>query len=298
MCNSTYDEVKENSEEFDETVFDLNVNKSDEEYIYFWVRLFDYNFERDMYSKGTMLDEYYIKIHKKECVEKVRGLAKKEALNWFKEKYGDVKVGFARPRKDKDGFYFILMESDRFFYDRFYTEIDTYCLNDKCHKHIKGKACLFPKHDSNVYEDNTNHYCSYKCKRSVQERMTLEGEFQSRETGKGAVGYIYHIYNKVTNKHYIGQTKYYPFFRWQEHVKDGVKGDICDLVFDVICQVNREEGKTDDENKEYLNNIEAWWIQKYIEEGYDVMNCTVPKLTLSHLKEEFDNMLKRKGIKL
>ena len=96
-------------------------------------------------------------------------------------------------------------------------------------------------------------------------------------------GYIYHIYNRITNMHYIGQTVYMPFFRWQEHVKSGLKGNITDLTFETITEVRVK-------SQEYLNNIEAWWIQKYIHEyGRDmVMNITVPKLTMEDLIKEFD----------
>jgi hypothetical protein len=99
----------------------------------------------------------------------------------------------------------------------------------------------------------------------------------------GVYGYIYHIYNRITNMHYIGQTVYMPFFRWQEHVKSGLKGNITDLTFETITEVRVK-------SQEYLNNIEAWWIQKYIHEyGCDmVMNITVPKLTMEDLIKEFD----------
>lgn len=86
--------------------------------------------------------------------------------------------------------------------------------------------------------------------------------------------------------HYIGQTVYMPFFRWQEHVKSGLKGNITDLVFETITEVRVK-------SQEYLNNIEAWWIQKYIDEyGKDhVMNITVPKITLEDLAVEYSKIV-------
>ena len=86
--------------------------------------------------------------------------------------------------------------------------------------------------------------------------------------------------------HYIGQTTYMPFFRWQEHVKSGLKGNICDLVFDTITEVRVK-------SQEYLNSIEAWWIQKYIEDyGRDrVMNLTVPRITIEDLAREYSEIL-------
>ena len=40
----------------------------------------------------------------------------------------------------------------------------------------------------------------------------------------------------------------------------------------------------------YLNNIEAWWIQKYIHDygRENVMNITTPKITMEDLIKEFD----------
>jgi hypothetical protein len=210
---------------------------------------------------------------------------------------------FAKPKKGKSGIYAIVMDSDRFFYDRYTVEIDTYCFN--CHKPIKGHAKDFPKFDPVYYDErfdteaenqieyNTDekfHFCSYTCKQETTSRLRGdEGEWQVREgyNKTGAFGYIYHIYNRTENKHYIGQTKYMPFFRWQEHVKAQQKGDICDLVFETITKVPVK-------SQEYLNNIEAWWIQKYID-GYgkeNVMNLTNPKITVSHLVEQYNNMIK------
>ena len=83
--------------------------------------------------------------------------------------------------------------------------------------------------------------------------------------------------------HYIGQTVCMPFFRWQEHVKSGLKGDITDLIFETITEVRVK-------SQEYLNNIEAWWIQKYIHDygRENVMNITTPKITMEDLIKEFD----------
>lgn len=69
-----------------------------------------------------------------------------------------------------------------------------------------------------------------------------------------------------------------PFFRWQEHTKSGIKGDITDLIFETVTEVRVKD-------QEYLNNIEAWWIQKYISDygRENVINITVPKLTMADL---------------
>lgn len=251
---------------------------------YFWVRIYDYKRDDELkvhteeYTwctfKGTLLEEYYL------CGEEMtRDIAKQEV----KQRSSIDK--FAKPRKN-DGIYALVMDSNKFFYDRFNVEIDTLCFN--CYKPIKGKLKDFP----NITGENGERYCfcSYDCRRKTEHRLhSPEGEFQEREdctTNGGVYGYIYHIYNRKTNMHYVGQTIYMPFFRWQEHVKSELKGDICDLVFETITEVRVK-------SQEYLNSIEAWWIRKYIEDyGRDnVMNITVPKITIEELAREYSEMI-------
>ena len=299
-----------------------NSNKNN--FIYYWVRIFDYKKDVNMeeysnncdYStfsgdKGTLLDEYYLKGQKEE-------LNRDKAKSLVKEKSGITK--FAKPRKS-DGIYAIILESTEFFYDRFYKTIDDYCLNPNCKKHIVGKEKDFPvistyKYaaysdiDADYYNRENNesndtnikdveqtkkmkpyyYCCSYHCKYELEKKLwNIEGEFQEREdyhTNGGNFGYIYHIYNRKENKHYIGQTIYMPFFRWQEHIKSGLKGDICDLVFEVITS-------TKVQSQEYLNNIEAWWINKFIEDygRENVINITVPKLTIEELVKSYERLV-------
>lgn len=258
---------------------------------YFWIRVYEYNYERDSCEKGILLDEFYLK---------GEGLTRNEAKEQVKEKYtGQAKdnIKFAKPRK-KDGLYVVVMDSDKFFYDRFYLQINTHCFH--CHKPIKGKASEFPKinlsdnHEIDLEsKEDTAYFCSYDCKRKLYSDLRFEGEFQEKETLSASIfGYIYHMYNRVENKHYVGQTKYLPFFRWQEHIKDGAKGDITDITFSVLTEVRRIN-YSDDESQKLLNSVEAWWIQKYIEEGYEVFNVTIPKLSLSDYKKNFDEMVIR-----
>lgn len=246
---------------------------------YYWIRIFDY--KQDEYLreytddftwgsfKGTMLDEYYL------CGEEMtREQAKKEV------KARSCVEKFAKPRNN-DGIYALVLDSDKFFYDRFNVEVDTLCFC--CHKPIKGKQKDFPYIDHN---GEKYFFCSYDERREVEREIHCpEGEFQEREnykTNGGVYGYIYHIYNRRTNQHYIGQTVYMPFFRWQEHVKSKLKGDICDLVFETVTEVREK-------SQEYLNNIESWWINKYIEQyGRDnVINIVVPKVTMEELIKQY-----------
>lgn len=250
---------------------------------YFWIRIYDYKKDDELKEntddftwgnfKGTMLDEYYLFGE-----DLTRDAVKQSVI----EK--SVVGKFAKPRKS-DGVYALILDSDKFFYDRFNIEIDTICFH--CHKPIKGRLKDFPYL---VHEDTKYPCCTYDCKRAVNDKLySPEGEFQEREdytTNGGVYGYIYHIYNRKTNMHYVGQTIYMPFFRWQEHIKSGLKGDICDLVFETITEVRVK-------SQEYLNSIEAWWIRKYIEEyGRDnVMNISVPKITIESLISEYSKIV-------
>ncbi|WP_315074454.1 GIY-YIG nuclease family protein [uncultured Clostridium sp.] len=262
--------------------------------MYFWVRIYDYNCERDISEKGIKLDEFYIK----------EVDSRDAAKTFIKDKYfGEASINllFAKP-KMKNGVYAILMESNKFFYDRFYLEIDTYCFF--CHKKIHGKACEFPKMNlsSNFSEDidledtsKTAYFCSSDCKFQLNNTLRYEGEFQEKEVGNmgETFGYIYLIYNRAENKYYIGQTRYLPFFRWQEHIKDGGKGSITDISFSVITEVKRNKNIDELSNQEYLNNVEAWWIAKYEEEGFDVFNISNPRLTISDYIKKYENMISK-----
>lgn len=80
-----------------------------------------------------------------------------------------------------------------------------------------------------------------------------------------------------------------PFFRWQEHAKKHSKGDLADLVFETITEVPAIDG----DSQEYLNNIEAWWIRKFIDEygRENVMNLTIPKITMTDLIAEYSRIV-------
>lgn len=252
--------------------------------MYWWIRVFDYKYERDGSEKGTLLDEFYYK-----DIDSLEEVKQKVREKYFGNTAAGLK--FAKPRK-KDGVYAIVMESDQFFYDRFYKEIDTYCF--MCHKPIKGKAKFFPKCN---LEDREVYFCCYDCKREFGwvTNPLAEGEYQVKEEGGNGdiFGYVYLIYNRLEDIYYVGQTRYMPFFRWQEHVKAGGKGDLDNLVFSVLAEVRYNKKAGLDENQQYLNSIEAWWINKFNEEGYKTFNATKPRITIADLKEKFDDMVAR-----
>lgn len=271
----------------------MNDNQNDGGNI-FWVRTFDYEYERDEDEKGIMLDEFYS-----------RDKDKNEIKSYIRnERYvGEVSrsISFKKPKKGKNGIYCLILNSNDFFYHRFYDEIDTLCFC--CHKHIKGRAASFPSmvfENSNKLKDKNDksngleniYFCSPDCKRKYLDDVNPllnEGEFQEREDNwKNNFGYIYCIYNRAENKYYIGQTRYLPFFRWQEHVKSNVKGNIEDLEFKVITTVKK--GNPVDSQLE-LNDAETWWIQKYREDGYDTINISKIHASEYDYKKKYDEMI-------
>lgn len=255
---------------------------------YYWVRIFDYRKDNELKEytnaedwenrKGTLLDEYYLS---------GENMTREQAKHIVREKSNISK--FAKPRKN-DGVYALVLESTQFYYEGFNTEVDTICFN--CYNPIKGKMKDFP----NTTAENGEKYffCCWDCKRTTLNKIDpySEGDWQDREgyeTNGGVYGYIYHIYNRKTNMHYIGQTVYMPFFRWQEHAKQHIKGDITDLIFETITEVRVK-------SQEYLNNIEAWWINKFIDEygKENVMNISIPKITMQDLIKQYERIVGEK----
>lgn len=277
------------TEKYANQIITVRGERLEENCKYFWIRIFDYTYDRDSnyenesYGKGILLDEFY-----------TNDIEEREAVKEFvKSKFVSMNISFAKPKK-KDGIYAIVMDSSEFFYKRFYKEIDTFCFWHECHKPVKGKWKDFPKADGEDGHGEDICFCSYDCRAKYYQSLNPfnEGEWQNKEEGCNGdlFGFIYLIYNRSENMNYIGQTRFYPFFRWQEHVKSGLKGDIKDLVFSVITEVPRNRKLSEKENQEYLNSIEAWWISKYIEEGKPVKNLVKPRITIDFLRESFDKM--------
>lgn len=269
---------------------------------YYWIRIFDYKQDKEDYTNPFSETETYIKDHKGILLDEYylfgNGMTRQQAKNQVTEQRGISR--FAKPRNNNEDIYAIVIESDKSYYEWFCCELPENTLCFHCHKPISGKVKDFPKlssFDANcLYDDvttkhlkeNQYYFCSYDCKRktrkSLENNDTVEWQVKEDYTTNGGVfGYIYHIYNRKEDKHYIGQTRFMPFFRWQEHVKAGEKGDITDMVFEVVTEVRIK-------NAEYLNNIEAWWIKKFTDEyGVEnVMNINHPKITLQHLVDLYN----------
>lgn len=247
---------------------------------YFWVRIFDYNYERDESLKGSLIYEDYFK-----------NLERDEVKNKVLELNKDLK--FSKPRK-KDGVYCILMSSSRFFYDRFKVNIDCLCFN--CLNEIKGRDKDFP---NTLIDDLKYYFCDYNCRSSYFRKSNKaynEGEFQTKEKGivnkKEIFGYIYEIYNRIEDTYYIGQTRYYPFFRWQEHIKSGIKGDIEDLSFRVVSSLTSTSNEIKD--AKYLNELESYFIKIYECDNKNIINITKPKFNNKEWLEIYENKMKKK----
>lgn len=143
---------------------------------YYWIRVFDFKTDEELKDntdidvwearRGTLLDEYYLRGEK---------MTRDEAKEIVKDRSGVSR--FAKPRK-AGGVYALIMDSTEFFYNRFMIDVNTFCFN--CHKPIKGKMKDFPS----LTADNgvKYHFCSYACRRSVQNKINpySEGEFQER----------------------------------------------------------------------------------------------------------------------
>lgn len=265
---------------------------------YFWVRIFDYKYDDELSQiaagdwekyKGVLLDEYYIfgeELTREGCKEEVK---RRSGISLF-----------AKKRKKEDCIYAIVMDSNKHWHDRFYKTIDTVCFGCGCE--ISGKEHLFWKFNKyntggatkeiDFDDFESLYFCSYDCAYGTYDKLNPRIEWQEREgyeTNGGVFGYIYHIYNRRSDKHYIGQTVYMPFFRWQEHVKDKLKGDLCDLVFEVVTEVRVK-------NQDYLNDVEAWWIRKFIHEygRENVMNMNVPRVKFSDMLELYERAIEGK----
>lgn len=267
---------EKNKESRIQTYKEINPDHTDEELEMALKYDYSIDYESDDY-KGELLYEDY------ECGE---SLTRDEVKKKISENFGIKR--FAKARKDADCIYAIVMSSSEYFYSRFKDEIDTICHNPKCNRHLKGKMKNFRKYNYDIYNSDDikkepMYFCSYDCERTVRDALNprLEGDWQSKSdyhTNGGVYGYIYHIFNKVTGMHYIGQTRFMPFFRWQEHVKAGEKGEICDLVFETITEVRVLD-------QDYLNSMEAWWINTFIEDygKENVINVMVPKVSITDI---------------
>jgi hypothetical protein len=244
---------------------------------YWWCRIFTFIDEKETTCTIPISEFYIVADTLAECKRII-----------IEEKHLEYKY-WAKPKKEKAD-YLKIMESTKYYYDRYNSmqePLHDYCY--MCQKEIDGKFDDYKYLKNYGFGENQDEYryfCSYECKQEyTSKKVALNSdveEWQSRTNLNGVLGYIYHIYNKATHKHYIGQTKYMPFFRWQEHIKSNKKGNIEDLVFETLCEIYGKEPIT-------LNKAESHYINLYIKkygENY-VMNDNIPKFNFEQLELDY-----------
>ena len=259
---------------------------------YYQVLVFDYQPFRDKNTDGVLIDSWFTKANS-------IGLVRQEIF----DKYSGV---FSRTilleKPAENGFYAKILVVDESIYNHEKEEIDDFCFC--CGTRIKGRKASFPStsisfgssytdgYDDDSFEDDTEEtteafFCSHECKQNYFHALnpTEVPSIQKKEVEQSGTifGYIYHIYNRVENVHYVGQTQFYPTSRWQEHIKSLKKGTLTQLEFSVIAEVPKCENA-----QQLLNDTEAWWIGKYQEEGYEVFNLVQPKLSSCDFKERYE----------
>lgn len=85
---------------------------------------------------------------------------------------------------------------------------------------------------------------------------------------------IYRIYNRISNKNYIGQTIRSFTLRWWEHCKSWIKlcpESITAFEFSILEEFTKEQVKS---NPNLLSEREQYWIEKYdsLNNGYNSRN--------------------------
>ena len=258
------------------------------------IKIYNYDKTRDKEGEGILEDNFFLMADSiEDCFKQ---MAKKYSPQFltkiFKNKKSMLEMGINR------GIYMDLTIVDKSVYDNETVEIEDYCFY--CHTPIKGKESSFPKEKVSLVdeydfdEDEESevivHFCSHDCKKKYlhdlnPEEVPLTLKRTSDEK-KGIFGYIYQIYNRKENTYYIGQTRFSPFFRWQEHVKSLKKGQLIDLSFSIITEIPVCENA-----KQLLNDSETWWINKYKDEGYKTFNIVEPKISKRTFKEKYDEIV-------
>lgn len=262
---------------------------------YYSIFIYDYDIHRDGNDEGVLMDNFFVK--GKTISDCHQAMAKKYPLSFCKKIYSDKK-SLLESNATK-GLYMAISVIDESIYNHETAEIDDICFY--CHTPIKGKESSFPKENISLIDEDdydfdedeemiTVHFCSHECKQNYLHDLnpddTPKTLKRTTDSSGKIFGYIYHIYNRAQNTHYIGQTKFLPFFRWQEHVKSLKKGQLKDLEFSVIAEIPVCENA-----KQLLNDTETWWINKYRDEGYNTFNIVEPKVSKRTFKEKYDAMV-------
>jgi len=259
---------------------------------FYKVLVFDYQPFRDKESNGVIIDSWFTKA-------KSIGVVRQEIFDKYS---GAFSRTIALEKPIDGGFYAKTLVVDESIYNHEKEEIDDFCFC--CEARIKGRKASLPSttisFGSSYDEDYEDEYhledtdeatnvffCSHECKQNYFHALNPAEvpSIQKKEVEQSGTifGYIYHIYNRVENIHYVGQTRFYPTSRWQEHIKSLKKGTLTQLEFSVIAEIPKCENA-----QQLLNDTEAWWIGKYQEEGYEVFNLVQPKMASKDFKERYE----------
>ena len=261
---------------------------------YYLIKIYDYEVARDKDGEGILEDKFFLMADSIQDVYKQ--MAKKYSVRFLARIYDNkeaiLKTGIVK------GLYIDITIVSKEVYEGEIVELDDYCFY--CHTRIKGKESSFPKEKISLVdeydfdEDEESevivHFCSHDCKKKYLHDLNPDevpiSLKRTSDESKGIFGYVYQIYNRKENIYYIGQTRFSPFFRWQEHVKSLKKGQLKDLTFSIITEIPVCENA-----KQLLNDSEAWWINKYKDEGYNTFNIVEPKISKRTFKEKYDEIV-------
>ena len=261
---------------------------------YYSIRIYDYDRNRDKDGEGILEDKFFLIADSiEDCYKQ---MAKKYTAQFALRIY-DNKESLLKTSNPR-GLYLDLAVVSKGIYEGEEVELDDYCFY--CHTPIKGKESSFPKEkvplfdDYDFGEDDESevvvHFCSHDCKKKYLHDLNPDEVpivlKRTSDENKGIFGYVSQIYNRKENTYYIGQTRFSPFFRWQEHVKSLKKGQLKDLSFSIITEIPVCENA-----KQLLNDSETWWINKYKDEGYNTFNIVEPKVSKRKFKEKYDEMV-------
>lgn len=260
--------------------------------LYYNVKIYDYDLLRDYKYEGILLDNFLIKATSIEDLYKKLYTKYQKKFTTLLCKNKQALLEYLDYTKANKGIYLDISAVDESIYTAETTILDDFCFN--CGTKIHGKESSFPKEIIYLDEDNeeemTVHFCSHSCKKQYL-HATNPTKYPMRfkaisDSYKGIFGYVYRIYNRRENKYYVGQCKNSPFKRFYEHVKSLQKGELSDLEFSIIAEI-----PVCNNSKALLNDTESFWINKYLDEGFDVFNIVEPKISKNQFIESYNNIM-------
>lgn len=209
---------------------------------------------------------YDYEIYIQNVIEIPDEFSRDDMKDLLKSRHTDVKY-FRRPKKEQAMYFGKFFETTKSHYESEKSRIDFDCVI--CGKHVDTQGLYSKK--MFTYET-----CSKECLCKLNRiKDQINGEkydndfyVDKEKEYKVNTGYIYRIYNKETDKSYIGQSIYPPIFRWWDHISNKLLheyDDLNELTFEVLETVR------DEKIKDKLFEREQFYIDKYnsIELGYN-----------------------------